>query len=130
MEVPWKVAVGPGGSFREPFPMYKGRGFSARKSKRARQLATKNENIANVAVAHVLGTLFWVLHIKPMVFDDFRVPKGTPAGEHVGPRWHLAVRGCPTSRVHSTNPRVGRAGDPSPRSQGKIWERGKREDVD
>ena len=100
--------------------MYKGRGFSARKSKRARQLATKNENIANVAVAHVLGTLFWVLHIKPMVFDDFRVPKETPAGEHMGPSGYLFVRGCPNSRVQSTETSTW-----DQRTQGKSLGRGK-----
>ena len=105
--------------------MYKGGGFSARKSKRARQLATKNENIANVAVAHVLGTLFWVLHIKPMVFDDFRVPKGTPAGEHVGPRGNLEHRGCPTSRVQSTNPRTWDQRIHIPREVSGKMERGK-----
>ena len=103
--------------------MYKGRGFSARKSKRARQLATKNENIANVAVAHVLGTLFWVLHIKPMVFDDFRVPKGTPAGEHMGPRGNF---GCPwlpnLARSVNKNKDLGTRG---PISKGSLWEEGR-----
>ena len=105
--------------------MYKGRGFSARKSKRARQLATKNENIANVAVAHVLGTLFWVLHITPMVFDDFRVPKGTPAGENTGQPDHLPFGGCPTSRVQSTKTRTWDQRIHIPREVSGKMERGK-----
>ena len=36
----------------------------------------------------------------------FRVPEGTPAGDCRGPRWYLSLRGCPTSRVHSTIPRT------------------------
>ena len=95
--------------------MYKGRGFSARKSKRARQLATKNENIANVAVAHVLGTLCWVLHIQPMVFDDFRVPEGTPAGTYMGPRWYFVTSWLPNlARSVNKNKHLGPE-DPYPR---------------
>ena len=53
-------------------------------------------------------------------------PKGTPAGKYMGPSGYLAVRGCPTSRVHSTNPKDLGPEDPYPK--GSLWKDGKRED--
>ena len=51
-------------------------------------------------------------------------PRRTPAGEHVGPRWYLAVRGCPNSRVQSTETSTW---DQRTHIQGKSLGRGKRE---
>ena len=75
-----------------------------------------------------------------MFFDDFRVPEGTPAGENMGKRDHLALRGCPYSRVHSTNPKDLGPEDPYPKGsfrkegkedpypKGSLRKEGKRED--
>ena len=49
--------------------------------------------------------IYICIHINQCFLFGFRVPEGTPAGGNTGPRWYLAVRGCPTSRVHSTNPK-------------------------
>ena len=54
MEVFWKVAVGPGGSFLELCLIYKGWSFSTKKNERMRKYGKSATNLKNVAVALVL----------------------------------------------------------------------------
>ena len=50
----------------------------------------------------------------------------TPAGGNTGRWWYLSLRGCPISRVHSTNPKDLGPEDPYPK--GNLRKEGKRED--
>ena len=55
-----------------------------------------------------------------------RADGGPPAGQHMGPWWYLAVRGCPISRVHSSKPRDLEPEDPySKGSKVNFWKEGK-----
>ena len=90
----------------------------------------------NVAVAQVLGgypsslfilgSLFWVLHTKPMVFYDFRGPEG-PRGEFTRVRRHQKCNPWAPNLARSFN-KSKDLGTRGPISQGKSKERWNRED--